>query len=268
LTDPRKEYRYGFLFEFDSDDYKSWARGLKKSGYATDPKYPAKLIKIIENYDLHRFDQSTKSSLIVSKETEVASQPPARFVLTNKMPPRAPREAEARKKAKVDGKDAPAASVDRKSRINTMPAKHVSRLAYSIETLNKTRHVVAKGGESVEQLARAIGVSVDDVLVFNELYINKEQLVAPGAYVYIEKKKRSYRGIEEFHLVQEGETMEMIAQLYGMRLGSLYAKNRMPKKSETVVGAKLFLQKTADLGDRPKFVLEDPRRSHAFLFEE
>jgi len=276
LTDPRKEYRYGFLFEYDSDDYKAWARGLKKSGYATDPKYPAKLIKIIENYDLHRFDQSTKDKTIasvgVSEQTE-ASQPPMRFTLTNEMPPRAPRESAEKPKtatkiSRVKESNNVATTTGTVSKLTAMPAKYVSRLTYSIESLNKTRHVVAKGGETVEQLARAIGVSVDDVLVFNELYDNKEQLIAPGSNVYIEKKKRSYRGDQEFHIVKEGETMQEIAQLYGMRLSSLYAKNRMPKKSETVTGAKLFLQRSAGLSERPKFVLEDSRRTHDFLFED
>jgi len=48
--------RYKFLFDLDPQDYKSWARGLKKAGYATDPKYPSKLIGIIENYRLYELD--------------------------------------------------------------------------------------------------------------------------------------------------------------------------------------------------------------------
>lgn len=48
--------RYGDLFKLDKDDYKGWARGLKKAGYATDPKYPDKLISIIERYGLQQFD--------------------------------------------------------------------------------------------------------------------------------------------------------------------------------------------------------------------
>ena len=48
--------RYSFLFEFKKDDYKQWARGLKKAGYATDPKYPQKLIDLIERYELHKYD--------------------------------------------------------------------------------------------------------------------------------------------------------------------------------------------------------------------
>ena len=48
--------RYQDLFKYKKDDYKSWANGLKKAGYATDPKYPNKLIAIIEKYDLDSFD--------------------------------------------------------------------------------------------------------------------------------------------------------------------------------------------------------------------
>lgn len=48
--------RYEFLFSYGTKDYKKWARGLKDAGYATDPKYPEKLIKIIEDYKLYEFD--------------------------------------------------------------------------------------------------------------------------------------------------------------------------------------------------------------------
>ncbi|MBL7472883.1 glucosaminidase domain-containing protein [Robertkochia sediminum] len=48
--------RYAFLFDLDKDDYKGWAKGLKKAGYATDPKYPNKLISIIERYGLYKYD--------------------------------------------------------------------------------------------------------------------------------------------------------------------------------------------------------------------
>ena len=52
--------RYAFLFNFDQTDYISWARGLKRAGYATSPTYAEKLIEIIELYGLHRYDQKGK----------------------------------------------------------------------------------------------------------------------------------------------------------------------------------------------------------------
>ncbi|MBD0726117.1 hemagglutinin [Flavobacterium sp. L1I52] len=48
--------RYSSLFELDKDDYQAWAKGLRKAGYATDPKYPEKLISYIERYNLAQYD--------------------------------------------------------------------------------------------------------------------------------------------------------------------------------------------------------------------
>ncbi|MBN8702012.1 MAG: glucosaminidase domain-containing protein [Bacteroidetes bacterium] len=52
--------RYAFLFELKTTDYKGWAKGLSKAGYATDPKYSDKLINIIENYKLYQLDSNSK----------------------------------------------------------------------------------------------------------------------------------------------------------------------------------------------------------------
>jgi len=61
--------RYAFLFELGVDDYKGWARGLKKAGYATDPNYPKKLINLIEKYQLYNLDMG------ISTEPIIASAP-------------------------------------------------------------------------------------------------------------------------------------------------------------------------------------------------
>ena len=48
--------RYSKLFDLDKGDFEGWAKGLKNAGYATDPKYPSKLIGIIERYELNKYD--------------------------------------------------------------------------------------------------------------------------------------------------------------------------------------------------------------------
>jgi len=48
--------RYATLFNLEKDDYQAWAKGLRAAGYATDPKYPEKLISYIERYNLHQYD--------------------------------------------------------------------------------------------------------------------------------------------------------------------------------------------------------------------
>jgi flagellum-specific peptidoglycan hydrolase FlgJ len=60
--------RYSFLFDIKTSNYEAWARGLKKAGYATDPKYPDKLISVIERYNLWKFDGSKKQSSKNKKE--------------------------------------------------------------------------------------------------------------------------------------------------------------------------------------------------------
>ncbi|MDG4716709.1 glucosaminidase domain-containing protein [Winogradskyella marincola] len=54
--------RYADLFKLKQDDYKGWARGLKKAGYATDRKYPDKLISLIERYKLYEYDEEVLGS--------------------------------------------------------------------------------------------------------------------------------------------------------------------------------------------------------------
>ena len=71
--------RYKFLFDYEVTDYKAWAYGLKKAGYATDPSYPAKLIKLIEDYDLSAYDRMSvkeAESAAPSVKEENAADPP------------------------------------------------------------------------------------------------------------------------------------------------------------------------------------------------
>ena len=66
--------RYSKLFELDADDYQGWAKGLRAAGYATDRKYPDKLISLIERFQLYAFDQEvlgTKTSR--SRNADIAS---------------------------------------------------------------------------------------------------------------------------------------------------------------------------------------------------
>lgn len=58
----RDRSRYAFLFDIKTSNYKAWAKGLKKAGYATDPNYPDKLISLIERFDLTRFDNKKRKA--------------------------------------------------------------------------------------------------------------------------------------------------------------------------------------------------------------
>ncbi len=68
-----KRQRYAFLYDYDIKDYKSWAHGLSRAGYATDPEYPAKLIRLIETYNLNdlvdKAKKETPKSSVDEEET-------------------------------------------------------------------------------------------------------------------------------------------------------------------------------------------------------
>ena len=66
--------RYAKLFEFSKGDYKAWAKGLRAAGYATDPKYPDKLISYIERYNLHQYDNQVLDINYVSNENQMVEE--------------------------------------------------------------------------------------------------------------------------------------------------------------------------------------------------
>lgn len=84
--------RYKFLFDYKITDYKSWAYGLKKAGYATDPAYPKKLISLIEEYGLYKYDRKSAEQLPPSptvveqvKELEQKKREEYHFSLSRKV---------------------------------------------------------------------------------------------------------------------------------------------------------------------------------------
>ena len=68
--------RYAKLFTYKQDDYKSWARGLRAAGYATDKKYPDKLISIIERYNLDVYDTEVLGKTYVTRKKETPKSTP------------------------------------------------------------------------------------------------------------------------------------------------------------------------------------------------
>jgi flagellum-specific peptidoglycan hydrolase FlgJ len=63
--------RYAFLFDYKTTDYKNWAKGLRKAGYATDKKYPQKLIYLIEKYNLSVYDAAVSKSVYQKNKPKV-----------------------------------------------------------------------------------------------------------------------------------------------------------------------------------------------------
>lgn len=75
--------RYANLFKLKKSDYKGWAKGLRAAGYATDKKYPEKLISLIERYELHKFDDTRKSKARTINEKPKVEVEPVKTVEKN-----------------------------------------------------------------------------------------------------------------------------------------------------------------------------------------
>lgn len=67
----KQRSRYAALFKLNKEDYKGWARELKKAGYATDKKYPDKIISLINRYSLHKYDEEVLGDVYVKYEEEI-----------------------------------------------------------------------------------------------------------------------------------------------------------------------------------------------------
>ncbi|PRY16420.1 membrane-bound lytic murein transglycosylase D [Pontibacter ummariensis] len=104
---------------------------------------------------------------------------------------------------------------------------------------NGLNALIAREGDTKDKLALQAGISTRRFLNYNDMH-NFDPIVAGSAY-YIEKKNTSAE--VEYHVVQPGETMQMISQHYGIRLGYLLFKNRMSRSEVPVPGRVLWLQK-------------------------
>lgn len=109
----------------------------------------------------------------------------------------------------------------------------------SLVERNSLTAIVARPGDTKDKLALQAGISTRQFLKYNDMH-NFDKIV-PGTAYYIENKKTSAQ--TEYHTVQPGETMQQIAQHYGVRLSWLLFKNRMKRNEVPVPGRVLWLQK-------------------------
>jgi LysM repeat protein len=105
---------------------------------------------------------------------------------------------------------------------------------------NRTKFIIAKPGDSFYKIAFDFDLELDELLKYNDF--NKGDKIIPYEKIYVEAKRR--KALEPYHVVTKGETMESISQLHGIKLTSLYKKNRMRFRSaDPAPGTVLYLRK-------------------------
>ncbi|QCR24546.1 LysM peptidoglycan-binding domain-containing protein [Pontibacter sp. SGAir0037] len=122
---------------------------------------------------------------------------------------------------------------------STPIAKQTTQPAASIIKKNGLNALVAREGDTKDKLALQAGISTRKFLNYNDMHSFDN--IEKGSAYYIEQKRT--KADKEYHVVQPGETMQMISQHYGMRLTYLLFKNRMDRAEVPVPGRVLWLQK-------------------------
>ncbi len=197
-----KRGRYSFLFDYRITDYRKWAYGLKKAGYATNPKYPKLLIKIIKKYHLDQYDnQALKGKRKYRSRRKIVAPPSiAGFIKYGKSP-------------------------------NGL---------YQIYKNNGKKLIIATKGDTFKKIADEFEMYIWQLYKYNDT--NKKHVLKIGEIVYLQKKKRKPQRKYKVHIVRQGETLRFISQLYGMRLSRIYKLNNLPAGIQVANGTQLIIR--------------------------
>ena len=196
--------RYASLFQLDHTDYKGWAYGLKKAGYATNPSYPQILISNIEKYNLQQYntmpsagDQLTRLDMEDEKNTGTV------------LAAAKPVEVEAAKETNIFKK----LFFNRKNKSN--------------QYFNKLKAVMSFRGTSLLAIATENDIDLSKLMEYNDL--SADGLLKEDQWIYLEKKNRE--GNRDFYTALENESLYDISQNNGVQLLKLAEYNLLTEKS-------------------------------------
>lgn len=198
--------RYEDLFKLRMTDYKGWARGLKKAGYATNPKYPALLIRIIEENDLAKYDKmkkAPKGGAKLQKEQKEKGKKPATSVIQDDTP-------------------------------------IVSAFNRQMYQRNGIKFIRVKDEDTFESLERLLGMRKWQFYKYNDL--SSTDQLEEGMVLYIQPKKNKTRKAD-YHIAAKNESLRWVSQEYGVKLSKIAKYNGINIDAETESGQKIWLRK-------------------------
>ena len=187
----RTRAHYAFLFSLDPTDYKGWAHGLKKAGYATNPRYPQILIKTIED---HQLNQYTLEGLKDIPDYKV-------FVLQQSAP-----------KSKVE---------QMVSNTITTVEELIFPKNPKLKTYNGLKAVQVDSGTSLLALAFKFQIDLEDLLDCNDLL--EDGILDKTCWIYLQRKR--FEALQSTYKVKPNEELYDISQALGIQLSYLMAYN-------------------------------------------
>lgn len=203
----RTRPRYAFLFEYDLKDYKSWAKGLKKAGYATEPTYAERLIKIIEDNQLYLLDIDTGGPAYASNDRNPV--------------------LEEKTSREVNHLSVPAVEV-----VNAFDTR-------VIKQNNGVDYIIVRNGDTFHSLALEFELGHWQLPKYNEM--NSDQALVAGQMIYLKPKKSS--GSKSLVVAKAGDTIHSIAQSAGIKVKYLCKYNDLNEEQALRPGQKVYLKK-------------------------
>lgn len=214
--------RYAFLFRLDPTDYKAWATGIKKAGYATNPKYSSIIIKLIQDYNLEQYTLIAMGRLSPDKEVIAVNPRPA---------------TETPNVALNVRYEEPVEEIEPPPAVNYPSGEFL---------INNTKVIFAKEGTLLLAIAMEHEIPLRRLLEFNDM--DNEDILVKGQLIYLQRKRKA--GYNDYHIVANGENLFDISQAEAIRLESLLEYNHLQKSMQPAVGEKLYLQAMSP--SRPK----------------
>ena len=212
---------YAPLFKLDQQDYKGWAHGLKKAGYATNPRYAEMLIDVIERHMLYAYDQGLSIARAEEQRTSLKQKEKEELlVLQNKTSPISTHSVcvEA-----------------------TVECRVPSNPHLSVFYNNNLKTIHVQKGETMKALSSKYKIALTKLYQYNDMKMNSP--VQPGQLIYLEAKKKKAK--QKTHLVLSHETLWSISQSYGVSLAKLQERNFLKPGEEPAAGATVYLNKQA-----------------------
>ncbi|MBR1929180.1 MAG: glucosaminidase domain-containing protein [Paludibacteraceae bacterium] len=275
--------RYKELFDLKITDYKGWAHGLKKCGYATDPGYAGKLIKIIEDYGLTQYDKpNTKKSdkEEQSSESAQANEPTAAVVpvvgaaaadnTTNET-----NKNDSKKESKKDRKKDSKNNNDKGGK-NKEKSKEVTKKEEPKDNIippaNKEEEQVAEQYQKVKMKSTDLvhehqvykcngkkfivahaGDTFESIGLEYNIYestlrkyndiVNPKYQLEEGDKIYLQRKKKYAEKKYAHYRVHNDDNIWKIAQDKGMQMNSIYDLNGIPRGENVMKNQLLKLRK-------------------------
>lgn len=209
----RNNGRYSNLFNKSVYDYRGWANGLQRAGYATSSTYAKALIGYIDTYRLYAINGGVK--LKPGKTVTITRTITVEELVENDLQMDEEEESE-----------------EQESVVNT-----IQKLVVEINDVPCT---ILYPGETLSSISMRYDIPRHKLLEYNET--TSEEDLREGDIVFLSKKKKKYQGAQDYYRVKEGETLYQISQKYGIRISNLMKMNQKNTFASLSAGEKLKLK--------------------------